>query len=130
MPKHSRSKRNKVYTSFTNEPNMKSSKGAQNVGVCNICKKYGLLTFDHVPPISTRKIIQENSDFLKDKNFVLENCNKEGRFVQKLGFRTVCGKCNQIGGKYVNGFNRMIKHLLSHINEGMHKRTVSIKINL
>lgn len=117
-------KRTNAFISHTNLPERNLEKDN-----CNMCKKFSKLEFDHVPPKSTVKIIRRNG-FLLDKHFIYGDYTREGSMVQKLGFQAVCGKCNRIGGKYVNGFNRVIEQLLLHISGDMTEKKVCIKVNL
>lgn len=121
-------KRNKAHTSLKSLSPMKSKKGVRPRADCNICGQNRILTFDHVPPKKTRKIIQENSHWLKDKDILVENWDDD-TVVQKLGFETVCKECNGISSGYIDDYNEMIVQLLNYINQGMDNRFVEITIN-
>lgn len=123
-------KRNKAYSSFKSVPKMKSVKGGNISELCNVCNKNIQSTFDHIPPKSTRKIIRNRSHYLRNKDTDVINLGKKYKTIQKLGFQTVCGDCNNISSRrYVPGFNNMIEQLLTHINQGIDGKSVHIKIN-
>ena len=121
-------KRNKAHTSLKSLSSMKSKKGVRPRNDCNVCGQNRTLTFDHVPPKKTRKIIQENSHWLKDKDILVENWDDD-TVVQKLGFETVCKECNGISSGYIDEYNEMIIQLLHHINQGMDNQFVEIMLN-
>ncbi len=121
-------KRNKAHASLKSLSAMKSKKGVRPRADCNVCGQNRILTFDHVPPKKTRKIIQKHSHWLKDKDILVENQDGD-TVVQKLGFETVCKECNGIGSGYVDEYNEMIVQLLNHINQGWDNRFVEITIN-
>ena len=128
--KKSRSKINKGYTSSASPPKMKHKGGMAKKGTCNICGRFRKLEFDHIPPKATRKIIQNQSHYLKNKTTDMINLGKKYENTQVLGFKTVCRDCNYISSLYVPGFDNMIKQLLTHINQGIDGRSVCININL
>lgn len=128
--KKSRSKINKGYTSSVSPPKMKHRGGMAKKGTCNVCGRFRKLEFDHIPPNATRKIIQSQSHYLKNKSTDMINLGKKYENTQVLGFKTVCRDCNGISSLYVPGFNNMIKQLLTHINQGIDGRSVYININL
>lgn len=128
--KKRRSKINKGYTSSASPPKMKHRGGMAKKGTCNVCGRFRKLEFDHIPPNATRKIIQSQSHYLKNKSTDMINLGKKYENTQVLGFKTVCRDCNKISGLYVPGFNNMIKQLLTHINQGIDGRWICININL
>ena len=122
-------KRGRAYTSLSQLSTMKPKKREVTKDNCNVCNRNGVLTFDHVPPKATRKIIQENSHWLTDKDILVENWDDD-TVVQKLGFKTVCEECNGISSGYIDEYNEMIIQLLEHIsNQGINNQTVKITIN-
>ena len=108
---------------------MKSNKGRKTLGLCNVCGKYSLLEFDHVIPKSTINLIQENSKWLQYKDILLKNWDGSDTVVQKLGFTTVCRKCNGISSEYISEFNNMTLQLLNHITREADDRTITLNIN-
>lgn len=108
---------------------MKSNKGRKTLGLCNVCGKYRLLEFDHVIPKSTINLIQKNDKWLQYKDVLLKNWDGSDTVVQKLGFTTVCRKCNGISGEYISEFNKMTLQFLNHITREVDSRTITLKIN-
>lgn len=108
---------------------MKPKKGKVPKDNCNVCYQYSDLSFDHVPPISTRKIIKKHGTWLKEKSILIKNWDDD-TVVQKLGFKTVCEKCNGISSQYVNEYNNMIIQILENISkEGINNQSIQITIN-
>ena len=123
------SKRGRADTSVSQLSTMKPKKGEVTKDNCNVCNQNGVLTFDHVPPKATRKIIQENSHWLTDKDILVKNWDDD-TVVQKLGFKAVCEECNGISSGYIDEYNEMIIQLLEYIsNQGINNQTVKITIN-
>ena len=127
--KKRRSKTNKGYTSLVTPPKMKHRGGRAKKDTCNVCGRFRKLEFDHVPPKSTRRIIQNQSHFLNYKTTDMINLGEKYESTQVLGFKTVCRDCNDISSSYVPGFNNMIQQLLIHINQGIDSRSVCVNIN-
>ena len=84
--KKSRSKINKGYTSSVSPPKMKHRGGMAKKGTCNVCGRFRKLEFDHIPPKATRKIIQSQSHYLKNKTTDMINLGKKYENTQVLGF--------------------------------------------
>ena len=122
-------KRGNAYTSVPQLSTMKPRKGEVTKDNCNVCYQNRILTFDHVPPKTTRKIIQKHSTWLKTKDILVKNW-EDDTVVQKLGFNTVCEECNGISSQYINEYNHMITQLLENISkQGINNQSVQITIN-
>ena len=108
---------------------MKPKKGKVIKDNCNVCCQNRDLTFDHVPPKTTRKIIQKHSTWLKTKDILVKNWEND-TVVQKLGFNTVCKECNGMSSQYINEYNHMVTQLLEIISrQGINNQSVQITIN-
>ena len=105
------------------------SKGRKTFDLCNVCGKLRRLEFDHVIPKSTINLIQKNSKWLQYKDVLLKNWDGSDTVVQKLGFRTVCRKCNGISSEYISEFNNMTLRLLNHITDEVDSHTITLKFN-
>lgn len=122
-------KRAEARTSLRSLSRMKSNKGRKTLGFCNVCGKRRLLEFDHVIPKSTINLIQKNNKWLQYKDVLLKNWDDSDTVVQKLGFTTVCRKCNGISSEYISEFNNMTLQLLNHIIREVDNHTITLKIN-
>jgi hypothetical protein len=77
------------------------------VGTCNICGKYGELTFEHIPPKSafnTRPVVSQHIWELMKKSD-LDDLSKGPIQQRGMGAYTLCGRCNNNTGRwYGNAF--------------------------
>lgn len=133
-----RSKRKSRYKAhtFSGSPNiMNPSKNSNPVmDTCNVCNMHKKLEFDHVPPKSTLEIIKKfgfQSDY-KDVLLIDSSGFEHSKsgVVQKLGFKTVCRKCNGISSGYINEYNDMIYQLLSYIKLNGIDYTGSVEVKI
>jgi hypothetical protein len=99
-------------------------------GICNICKKKGALTWDHVPP---KGGIELTTVEIRNIYQMMTKESEEGKFVESqngVKFRTICKSCNELmGGKYdpyINEFaisiGRYLKSTL-HLPSIIHHKT-------
>jgi hypothetical protein len=86
-------------------------------GICNICGKESLLSWDHVPPKGS--IVYDDVEVISIANSFVEIENPPKEFSQNgMKFRTICSDCNNlIGSKYDIVFNNFITRLISKVGE-------------
>jgi len=122
-------KRGNAYASISQLSTMKTKKGEVTIDNCSVCCQNKVLTFDHVPPKSTRKIIQKHSGWLKSKDILVKNW-EDDIIVQRPGFKTVCEECNGISSQYINEYNDMITQILENVSkQGINNQSIQITIN-
>lgn len=103
-------------------------------GHCRICKQYGKLTRDHIPPIGSIKVSDVELRTLAEKKNIKPTIGQGG-----TNFRTICGNCNNnlLGKQYdlelnkvSNQVGQLIKDNLSLSSRGFSlppKASIKIK---
>lgn len=91
---------------------------------CNICGRYELLTYDHVPPAGCLEVKHANVRSIIDRlTSVSENeerSRKYKNYQRGFGFETLCADCNNriLGNLYDPHLINFVKIIRNHVTSG------------
>lgn len=112
----------------------------KHYGICHICGKNGLLTYEHIPPEATfndcpRKLttIENLMKDEKDNRAPWDDFGLQyTQFQRGIGFYTLCERCNSFtGAKYGNVYSAFVQSIGNDIMKiPKHERKNGMKVHV